>query len=167
MSTPRHSTHPAQPSLPSEPVHAEALAAPSRARAAQVIAGFSRATIAIAGDVMLDHFVMGRVNRISPEAPVPVVEFIREEYRPGGAANVARNVRALGGMVTLTGVVGRDAAADRLMATLAEHGVDITGILAVPDRPTTTKMRIVTDRNQQVARVDYESDVDVTGEKAS
>jgi D-beta-D-heptose 7-phosphate kinase/D-beta-D-heptose 1-phosphate adenosyltransferase len=112
---------------------------------------------------MLDQFIIGSVRRISPEAPVPVVEFARDEYRVGGAANVAHNVRALGATAELAGVVGADPAATRLVDSLAGLGIGTSGLVVDASRTTTTKVRIVTDRNQQVARVDYESDADVTG----
>ena len=134
---------------------------PARARA--LVERFSRASILIAGDAMLDHFVVGRVNRISPEAPVPVVEHDRDDYRAGGAANVAHNVRALGGTAELVAVVGADAAGDRLRLELEGRAVGTGGLVTDEARPTTTKLRIVTNRNQQVARVDYESDDEVTG----
>ena len=132
-------------------------------RAREILARFPRASILIVGDVMLDHFVVGHVNRISPEAPVPVVEHDRDEYRAGGAANVAHNVLALGGLAELVGVIGADDAAERLAGELGARGVGASGLVTDRSRPTTTKLRIVTDRNQQVARVDYESDDDVAG----
>jgi len=125
------------------------------------VAGFANRPVLVVGDVMLDHFVVGRVTRISPEAPVPVVVFERDEHRLGGAANVAHNVRALGGRVAVVGTVGRDAAAERLASALSGVGVDASGLVTDPGRPTTTKMRIVTERNQQVSRIDYESDREV------
>jgi rfaE bifunctional protein kinase chain/domain len=134
---------------------------PDRAR--EILAGFPRATILIVGDVMLDHFVVGRVNRISPEAPVPVIEHDRDDYGAGGAANVAHNVLALSGNAELVGVIGADDAARRLTDELGARGIGASGLVTDPSRPTTTKLRIVTDRNQQVARVDYESDEDVAG----
>jgi rfaE bifunctional protein kinase chain/domain len=130
-------------------------------RARDIINRFPTARIAVVGDVMLDRFLIGRVDRISPEAPVPVVTFDREEYRPGGAANVAVNARALGAEVTLIGVVGDDAAADDLRAGLAARDLPVSGLLTMPSWRTTTKVRIVTTRNQQVARLDYENDGDV------
>jgi D-beta-D-heptose 7-phosphate kinase/D-beta-D-heptose 1-phosphate adenosyltransferase len=136
--------------------------APDRVRA--LLDRFDRASLLVVGDLMLDQFIVGGVRRISPEAPVPVVEFARDEYRVGGAANVAHNVRALGARVELAGVVGADAAADRLRESLAALGIGTGGIVVDGSRPTTTKMRIVTDRHQQVARVDYESDGDVAGD---
>ncbi len=131
--------------------------------AAAVVRRFNDLPIVIVGDVMLDQFVVGRVNRISPEAPVPVVEFEHDEYRAGGAANVATNVRSLGGKVELVGVVGRDQAGERLASELNGLGIGGTGLVCDGDRHTTTKLRIVTNRNQQVARIDYETDEEVTG----
>jgi D-beta-D-heptose 7-phosphate kinase/D-beta-D-heptose 1-phosphate adenosyltransferase len=134
---------------------------PDRTR--EILRRFPQASILIVGDVMLDHFVMGRVNRISPEAPVPVVEHDRDDYRAGGAANVAHNVLALGGVAELVGVIGADDAARRLTDELGTRGIGTSGLVTDRSRPTTTKLRIVTERNQQVARVDYESDEDVAG----
>jgi D-glycero-beta-D-manno-heptose-7-phosphate kinase len=132
-------------------------------RAGTLVARFPRAAVLVVGDLMLDRFLVGRVDRISPEAPVPVVLFDREESRAGGAANVAHNVRALGGTVHLVGLVGGDAPADTLRAALAAQGISPDGLLTDPGRHTTVKMRVVTTRNQQVARVDYESDGEVHG----
>ena len=129
-----------------------------------MVSRFSSLSVLVAGDLMLDHFVIGRVSRISPEAPVPVVEHDHDEFRIGGAGNVAHNVRALGGRVELVGLVGRDAAADRLRAEMAARGMGCEGLVADSGRPTTTKQRIVTTRNQQVARVDYEDDAEAAGE---
>ena len=111
--------------------------------------------ILVVGDVMLDQFIWGRVQRISPEAPVPVVEFERESFMPGGAANVARNLTALGARATLFGVTGRDDAAARLVGLLAGDGVRPTGLVGDPSRPTATKTRIVAGQ-QQVTRLDRE-----------
>jgi rfaE bifunctional protein kinase chain/domain len=119
--------------------------------------------VLIVGDLMLDHFVIGRVDRISPEAPVPVVQFDHEEYRLGGAANVAHNVAALGGRVAMVGVAGDDADAGRMREQLTHLGVDPNGIVTDPNRRTTRKLRVVTTRNQQVARIDYEDDREVDG----
>jgi len=111
--------------------------------------------------VMLDRFLVGQVSRISPEAPVPVVVFDHDEFRLGGAANVAHNIAALGGPVTLVGAVGEDEDAGRLAAQLAANGLSTAALIAVPDRRTTSKVRVVTTRNQQVARIDYETDGDL------
>jgi rfaE bifunctional protein kinase chain/domain len=124
-------------------------------------------SVLIIGDLMLDHFVIGRVDRISPEAPVPVVRFDHEEFRLGGAANVAHNIAALGGRVELVGLVGDDAEAERLRRDLAALSVGCAGIVIDPDRCTTRKLRVVTTRNQQVARIDYESDLEVGGDAES
>ena len=112
---------------------------------------------------MLDHFMVGRVSRISPEAPVPIVEFEREFSVPGGAANVAHNARALGARVTLIGLVGDDAAAIDLRGLLEARGIAATGLVVDPSRPTTRKTRLATTRNQQVARVDVERAADAQG----
>jgi D-beta-D-heptose 7-phosphate kinase/D-beta-D-heptose 1-phosphate adenosyltransferase len=109
---------------------------------------------------MLDHFLFGRVDRISPEAPVPVVRHLRDEFRLGGAANVARNVTALGGRAGLVGVVGHDDAAAQIRQLLAADRIGADGLVADGARVTTRKVRLVTTRNQQVARVDYEQDAD-------
>jgi rfaE bifunctional protein kinase chain/domain len=127
------------------------------------ISRFADQRVLVIGDVMLDHFQIGRVDRISPEAPVPVVKFDREEFRPGGAANVARNVAALGGRTALIGVAGDDDGARELCRQLRLAGIDDQGLIRDRARPTTRKTRIVTERNQQVARLDHESDADVGG----
>jgi D-beta-D-heptose 7-phosphate kinase/D-beta-D-heptose 1-phosphate adenosyltransferase len=121
-------------------------------------------SILVVGDLMLDHFVIGRVDRISPEAPVPVVQFEHDEFRLGGAANVASNVMAMGGRVELAGVVGDDGEADRLLADLSRRQIGRGGIVKDQARCTTRKVRIVTTRNQQVARIDYERDGEIEGE---
>jgi D-beta-D-heptose 7-phosphate kinase/D-beta-D-heptose 1-phosphate adenosyltransferase len=120
--------------------------------------------VLVVGDIMLDRFIVGQVSRISPEAPVPVVRFQAEHVRLGGAANVAHNLSALGARVALVGLVGADAAAARLRGQLAAAGIDAGDLVEDARRPTVEKVRIVTDRNQQVARVDYESDADIEGE---
>jgi rfaE bifunctional protein kinase chain/domain len=138
----------------------------SAARAHQLIDTFSSRRITVMGDVMLDRFMIGRVGRISPEAPVPVVVFDHEEVRLGGAANVAHNLRALGAAVDLIGVVGDDESARQLKGELAAKGIHDTGLITDPLRRTTTKLRVVTTRNQQVSRIDFESDHEVAAEIA-
>jgi rfaE bifunctional protein kinase chain/domain len=140
-----------------------ALRAVDRKRARAIIPGFTGVPVLIVGDLMLDHFVFGRVTRISPEAPVPVVEFDHEEFCVGGAANVAHNVHTLGGQVEVVGLIGRDEYGGQLEQALRAAGVGDGGIVAEDGRPTTRKMRLVTSRNQQVARVDYESDREAKG----
>jgi D-beta-D-heptose 7-phosphate kinase/D-beta-D-heptose 1-phosphate adenosyltransferase len=132
-------------------------------RARDLVARFSGVPVLVVGDVMIDRFIVGRVTRISPEAPVPVVQFQTEHVRLGGAANVAHNISALGGRVSLVGLVGADAAASTLRERLEAAGVNTDGLVDDPARRTTEKVRIVTERNQQVARVDYEQDTDAGG----
>jgi len=141
---------------------ARLLSSPADSRVRQIIERFEHTTVLVVGDVMLDRFLVGRVTRISPEAPVPVVVFDHEMRRIGGAANVAHNVRALGGRADLVGVVGRDESGDTLAAGCRDAGIG-TALAVDPARPTTTKVRVVTERNQQVARVDYELDSEVGG----
>jgi rfaE bifunctional protein kinase chain/domain len=133
-------------------------------RAAELVALFSGLPVLVVGDVMLDRFIVGSVTRISPEAPVPVVRFQSEHLRLGGAANVAHNIAALGGRVSLVGLVGADAAAAKLRGLLTAAGIRGDGLVEDRERPTTEKVRVVTERNQQVARIDYESDVDAHGD---
>jgi len=117
----------------------------------------------VVGDAMLDKFVVGRVTRISPEAPVPVVTFDHELHRIGGSANVANNIAALGGSATLVAVTGTDDAAATLTGACREAGI-APAMVGDASRPTTTKVRIVTERNQQVARIDYEADTEIKDE---
>jgi D-beta-D-heptose 7-phosphate kinase/D-beta-D-heptose 1-phosphate adenosyltransferase len=133
-------------------------------RATRLISAFSGAHVLVVGDAMLDKFIVGRVTRISPEAPVPVVTFDHESYRIGGAANVAHNVAALGGHVTLISVMGQDDNGTALMRGCREAGIEAGCIATDSTRVTTTKVRIVTERNQQVARVDYETDREIGGD---
>ena len=126
--------------------------------AATLASRFTGLRVMVVGDVMLDHFVIGHVERISPEAPVPVVRFARDEFRLGGAANVAHNVAALGGRARLIGLTGVDPSAEQLRAELTAAGLDDSGLVNDESRSTTRKVRVVTTRNQQVARVDYETE---------
>jgi D-glycero-beta-D-manno-heptose-7-phosphate kinase len=133
----------------------------SPARAHELIDRFSSRRITVVGDVMLDRFVIGRVSRVSPEAPVPVVVFDHEDYRLGGAANVANNLRELGAAVDLIGVIGNDESGTLIKNELAARGIHSTGLVTDIGRRTTTKMRVVTTRNQQVSRIDFESEHEV------
>ena len=135
---------------------------PGRGR--ELVARFAGLPVLVVGDVMLDRFIVGRVTRISPEAPVPIVRFESEHVRLGGAANVAHKIAALGGQASLVGIVGADAAARQLRAQLRAAGVGTDGLVEDAARPTTEKVRVVTERNQQVARIDYERDTDVSCE---
>jgi len=125
------------------------------------IPDFSRARILVAGDVMLDRYWTGPTQRISPEAPVPVVRIQKNESRPGGAANVALNTSALGVRTRLLGVVGRDEPARLLREGLDGQGV-ATAFLESADKPTITKLRVLS-RNQQLIRLDFEESLSVVG----
>ena len=114
----------------------------------------SRSRVLVVGDVMLDRYWFGEVERISPEAPVPVVRVARREDRLGGAANVARNVAALGGHVTLVGVLGQDEAGDSVRRLATEAGIQ-GDLIADNELHTTLKMRVL-GRQQQLLRVDFE-----------
>src|SRR5689334_8121127 len=116
--------------------------------------------VLVIGDLMLDQFIWGHVGRISPEAPVPVVEFNRESFMPGGAANVARNLTSLGAVTELIGVVGRDLWARTLTRLLGDEKVDCAGVLSHRVRPTSIKTRIIAHQ-QQVVRVDRETNEDL------
>lgn len=120
-------------------------------------------SVGVVGDLMLDRFVWGRVSRISPEAPVPVVEIEREDYHLGGAANVARNLASLGASPLLVGTVGTDDAAGTLRRTLLSRGLSDESVVAVPRRRTTVKTRIIA-HHQQVVRADWESTEDLDHE---
>ncbi|MHC4883953.1 MAG: bifunctional heptose 7-phosphate kinase/heptose 1-phosphate adenyltransferase [Planctomycetota bacterium] len=119
--------------------------------------------ILVIGDVMLDHYVWGEVDRISPEAPVPVVHVQRETELPGGAANVARNVTALGGAATLVGIIGEDSRGETLQDLCGVE--DIQTHFARDDRPTTSKVRFIS-QNQQLLRADWEEGAPATAETA-
>jgi D-beta-D-heptose 7-phosphate kinase/D-beta-D-heptose 1-phosphate adenosyltransferase len=117
---------------------------------------FAQARLWVIGDVMLDEYLEGEVERISPEAPVPVLRVRSEGARLGGAANVASNARALGASVDLCAVVGADAAGDRLLALCGEAGIATDGVGRVAGQPTTRKVRALA-RNQQLLRLDFET----------
>jgi rfaE bifunctional protein kinase chain/domain len=125
-------------------------------RAKALVSQFRGRRVLVVGDAMLDRYVAGRVTRISPEAPVPVVEVLHEYARPGGAANVAANVQALGGAATVAAIVGDDREGEELAALLRAGGIRTDGLVVRRGRRTTTKMRVLADR-QQVVRVDHEA----------
>src|SRR3989454_12627514 len=126
------------------------------ARARAILDAARRARVLVIGDVMLDHFIWGNVARISPEAPVPVVDFERESFMPGGAANVARNLTALDASADLLGVIGRDEAGKKLASLLEEQRVHCDGLLQHFDRATSIKTRIIAHQ-QQVVRMDRQT----------
>src|SRR5436190_11899097 len=127
---------------------------PTRVR--RILRAVARTRVLVIGDVMLDQFIWGCVSRISPEAPVPVVDFERESYMPGGAANVARNLTALGASTELFGVVGRDSPAKELTRLLTSHHIGCEGVLSQTRRCTSVKTRIVAHK-QQLVRIDRET----------
>src|SRR5579872_4649092 len=125
------------------------------ARLAQIAAKFASQRILVIGDLMLDEFLWGQVSRISPEAPVPVVDVVSESYYPGGAANAARNVREFARATSLMGITGADAAGDRLLELIGKGGIEAKLVQRDATRSTTVKTRVIA-RNQQVVRVDRE-----------
>ncbi|MFA5038259.1 MAG: D-glycero-beta-D-manno-heptose-7-phosphate kinase [Candidatus Omnitrophota bacterium] len=121
----------------------------------KIFAGFSASRIMVIGDLILDEFIWGRADRISPEAPVPVVWAQSQSFMPGGASNVANNLASLGAKVFLYGVVGEDRNGQTLTGLLEKKGVDCQGVIGDPDRPTTVKTRIIAG-HQQMVRLDWE-----------
>jgi len=121
-----------------------------------IIKKFDGKNVLIVGDIMLDRYVWGNVERISPEAPVPVVEVIKETQTLGGCGNVANNITSVGGNVRIITIVGNDIYAEELKKMLKEKKVNIDGVFLDNSRPTTVKTRIIA-HNQQVVRVDKES----------
>jgi D-glycero-beta-D-manno-heptose-7-phosphate kinase len=128
----------------------------SASRARQILSAAQKTRVLVVGDVMLDQFIWGGVSRISPEAPVPVVDFQRESFMPGGAANVARNLVSLATPAELFGAIGTDDAAKKLLKLLGEQGIGCSGLVKSAARHTSIKTRIVAHQ-QQVVRVDRET----------
>jgi D-beta-D-heptose 7-phosphate kinase/D-beta-D-heptose 1-phosphate adenosyltransferase len=128
----------------------------TRKRAFEIIENFSNSSVLVIGDIMIDHFIWGSVTRISPEAPVPVVEVRSDNYMLGGCANVLNNVFSLGGKAYVTGAIGSDDMGERLLGELRTRHIDTEGIIVEEGRPTTLKTRIVA-HSQQVVRFDRES----------
>lgn len=126
----------------------------------EIFSSFNRLNVLILGDIMLDAYVWGKVERISPEAPVPVVVAQRREFRLGGAGNVVLNVAALGAKAVICSVVGRDGYGDQLRRILAENNLSQEGIIQSDERITTVKERIIAG-SQQVVRVDTETDAPI------
>ena len=120
-----------------------------------IISNFRNANVLVIGDLILDEFIWGDVSRISPEAPVPVVWVKRESFMPGGASNVANNLRSLGANTYLSGVIGDDERGAILKSELEQKGIDTGGIMTDESRPTTLKTRVVA-QHQQVVRIDKE-----------
>jgi D-glycero-beta-D-manno-heptose-7-phosphate kinase len=128
----------------------------SASRARQILATATKTRVLVVGDVMLDQFIWGGVSRISPEAPVPVVDFSRESFMPGGAANVARNLVSLATPTELFGAIGNDDGGRKLQKILAEQNIGCTGLIKNSSRHTSIKTRIVAHQ-QQVVRIDRET----------
>jgi D-beta-D-heptose 7-phosphate kinase/D-beta-D-heptose 1-phosphate adenosyltransferase len=124
-------------------------------KAKSLLERFSSLKVLIVGDLMLDHFIWGAVSRISPEAPVPVVDVNRETEVPGGSGNVAANMAALGATVHLVAVMGEDPAAERLLSLLQNANIRTTALVRSADRPTIVKTRVIA-QHQQVVRFDRE-----------
>jgi D-beta-D-heptose 7-phosphate kinase/D-beta-D-heptose 1-phosphate adenosyltransferase len=121
-----------------------------------MLASFEGKHVVVVGDVMLDEYVRGDAVRISPEAPVPVVDLTERQLMPGGAANAAANIVSLGAKATIVGVVGADGPAEQLRTSMKERGISTDALVVTQERPTTHKLRIVA-RTQQIVRVDVES----------
>ena len=128
----------------------------SKSRLQKIKKNFKGKKIAVIGDMMLDCYFWGEVKRISPEAPVPVVEVDNEFYRFGGAANCALNITRLEGIPVPVGIIGKENYGSIFLSLLDESGIDATGILIDETRPTTAKTRVIAD-NQHVVRIDKES----------
>ena len=126
-----------------------------RYRLLSILDGFKNKKILVIGDIMLDKYVWGEVSRISPEAPVQVVQVMKETYAPGGASNVASNTSALNAKVFMVGIAGNDDAKNILLGELNKRRINTEGIFIDKDKPTTQKIRIM-GRSQQLLRVDYE-----------
>ncbi len=129
---------------------------PSREIVENALKEFEKLNIVVIGDLMLDRYIWGEVARISPEAPVPVVQVSEEAERPGGAGNVVLNLLSLGARCIPIGVIGDDLDGAALTDQLANNGATITGVVCVTDRPTTMKSRVIAG-SQHVVRVDHEN----------
>lgn len=126
----------------------------------QLFEDFSRRKILVLGDVMIDAYLEGKVNRMSPEAPVPIVSFTSQEQRLGGAANVALNLLSLGANVTICSVIGDDNSGKDLQNLMRNQSISIEGLVSSPNRKTTVKTRVI-GNNQQLLRVDNEQTNDI------
>ncbi|MGL4981065.1 MAG: D-glycero-beta-D-manno-heptose-7-phosphate kinase, partial [Fusobacteriaceae bacterium] len=124
-------------------------------RLLEILEKFSSVRIAVVGDMMLDDYIIGTVDRISPEAPVPVVKVKEERFVLGGAANVVNNLATLGAKTLSYGVIGIDEGGDRLIKSFADKNIDSTGVVRTHERPTIVKRRIIAG-HQQLLRIDWE-----------
>lgn len=137
----------------------------TKRRALEIITKFPKSSVLVIGDIMIDHFIWGNVTRISPEAPVPVVEVKSDNYMLGGCANVVNNIFSLGGKVYVTGAIGNDDIGERLLGELRKRRIGTEGIIVEESRPTTLKTRIVA-HSQQVVRYDREHRRSIDAESA-
>lgn len=128
----------------------------------EIFGGMKGKRIAVVGDLMVDRYIWGGVSRISPEAPVPVVDMEQEQTRPGGAANVAMNIKSLGGSPFLVGIVGADNSGKQLLDLFRELDFPTNGIATDKTRPTTVKTRVIAN-NQHIVRIDREQKDDISG----
>jgi D-glycero-beta-D-manno-heptose-7-phosphate kinase len=125
----------------------------TKRRALEIIANFSRSGVLVVGDIMVDHFIWGKVSRISPEAPVPVVDVQKDSILLGGCANVLNSIYAMGGKVYVAGVIGSDNIGKRLLTELRQRKIETAGIVVEKGRPTTLKTRIVAHGQQMVRSI--------------
>ncbi len=128
-----------------------------------IIRNFEKGRVLVVGDLMLDEFLWGKIERISPEAPVPVVKIKNGDRKLslGGAANVAYNIKTLGGKAFLTGVIGDDAQGKDFLGLMRNFGLDSSGIIVEKKRPTTHKLRVIA-HSQQVMRLDRETEEEIS-----
>ncbi len=132
------------------------ITAKERKKLSSYISRFPSVRILVVGDIVLDHYIWGKVSRISPEAPVPVVNVTRESLLLGGATNVVQNIHALRGSVGICGVIGRDEAGGNVLQLLRRQGIPTDGLVMDDSRPTTVKTRVIA-HSQQVVRFDRET----------
>lgn len=128
----------------------------------QILKKISKLNILVIGDIMLDAYLWGKVNRISPEAPVPVVRVVNKTFNLGGAANVAKNLISLNANVSMAGIIGNDDEGSSLVHSFKESGIDHQGIFRDPERSTTLKTRVMA-HDHQVVRIDQEADQPLSG----
>lgn len=128
----------------------------------ELLSRFAGLRALVIGDLMLDEYIFGRAARISPEAPVMVIRQTSTDRLPGGAANVARNLQALGAHTRILGVIGCDEAGEILRQSLRDQGLEADSLVTDPDRPTTRKTRVLADHSHQVLRIDHEAEADVS-----
>ncbi|MBA7581287.1 Bifunctional protein HldE [subsurface metagenome] len=133
----------------------------NKKRGLEIIDRFHRSKVLVVGDIMVDQFIWGKVSRISPEAPVPVVKVTSENLLLGGCANVLNNVFSMGGKVAVSGIVGSDTMGTWLIDTLQKMNIDTAGVIVEQERPTIVKTRVIA-HNQQVVRFDREDKSPVT-----